>query len=366
MDRQHPPLPSSPSLFKFFSLAGLLLALVLLFAAIRFLSPPFFPLNSTKSKKQLRIFTWAAFFHPDFVKAFEEKYHCHLLFDYFDSNETLQAKLLSGATRYDLVTPSSYMVDALAKEGLISPLNLCKIPLYHDLDVRYTKKLSQDHLALALPISVSYSGIGYLTTKHRPERSWSAFLDPSIKGRMTLLNDYRETLGAALLALGKNPNTKEKEEIEEAKRLVKLWREQSAIFDSESYKMGMSSGEFLLCHAYSGDIYQVRENRSDVGFFCPVEGAIVSIEEICLLEQSEEKALAHAFISALMEPQNALLNMQKHHMLAPYTSIYKEVEAQEIALTLSQEEIEKSVLIEHLGEASILYQEAWKEIRFAP
>lgn len=316
-------------------------------------------------QRSLRVFTWASFFHPTFVKEFEEKHHCHLLFDYFDSNETMLAKLLSGGAHYDVVTPSSYMVDALIKKGLVSKIDYDQIPLSQFLDQRYTNKLSPLNLDHSFPMSISYSGIGYINSRLNPIRSWKAFETEGIRGRVSLLNDYREVIGAALCSLGYSPNTTDPEEVKAAVQAVLRWKAQIAIFDSESYKMGMSSGEFLLCHAYSGDIFQVRENREDVGFFCPEEGSLLSIEEAAILQQSQEKELAHQFINALFEPKYCLLNMLKHHTICPNTTIYEEIEQRHLALTLSSEEIEKSVLIEDLGSSNHLYQDAWEVIRFS-
>lgn len=321
--------------------------------------------KAPSSQRTLRVFTWASFFHPTFIKEFEEKHNCHLLFDYFDSNETMLAKLVSGGAHYDVVTPSSYMVDALVKKGLLDKLNYEKIPLSQFLDLRYTTKLSAENLSHSFPMSISYSGIGYIKSRLDPVRSWKAFEMEEIRGRVSLLNDYREVIGAALCSLGYSPNSTEPEEINAAIQTVLRWKQQVAIFDSESYKMGMSSGEFLLCHAYSGDIFQVKENREDVGFFCPEEGSLLSIEEAAILKRSQEKELAHHFINDLFQPKYCLLNMLKHHTICPNTTIYDEIETRNLALTLSSEQIEKSVLIEDLGQANTLYQDAWEVIRFS-
>ena len=316
--------------------------------------------------RELRVFTWASFFHPTFIKEFEKQHQCHLLFDYFDSNETMLAKILSGGAHYDVITPSSYMVDALIKKDLLSPLDFDQIPLTKHLDGRYSKKLASQNLDHAIPMSISYSGLGYINSRLSPQPTWAALETPGLKGRISLLNDYREVIGAALLSLGLDPNTTEPDDILKASQKVITWKKQVAVFDSESYKMGMSSGEFLLCHAYSGDIFQVQENRTDVGFFCPQEGSLLSIEEAVIMRTSTEKALAHKFMNALLEPKNCLLNMLKHHTICPNVTIYDEIQKQKLALTLTSEQINKSVLIEDLGIHNTLYQNAWETIRFAP
>ena len=97
-----------------------------------------------------------------------------------------------------------------------------------------------------------------------------------------MFNDMRETIGAALKCLGYSINSTSEAELAEAEALLLEWKKNLAKFDNEQYKIGLASGEFLLVHAWSGDIFQVRKENPDVRFFVPEEGTIISCDDLVI------------------------------------------------------------------------------------
>ncbi len=97
-----------------------------------------------------------------------------------------------------------------------------------------------------------------------------------LKGRMTMLNDMRETIGAALKSLGYSLNTTDEAQLAEARDVVIRWKKNLAKFENEQYKSGIATGEFLLVHGYSGDILQVQRENDDVAFLDPARRARAS------------------------------------------------------------------------------------------
>ena len=125
----------------------------------------------------------------------------------------------------------------------------------------------------SVPYMITNTGIAYLKSKVKDfEPSWAMFDRADLKGRMVMLNDMRETIGAALKFLGYSLNTRNEEELAKARDVVLGWKKNLAKFENEQYKSGLASGEFLLVHGYSGDILQVQAENPDVAFAMPREG----------------------------------------------------------------------------------------------
>ncbi|MCB1149727.1 MAG: extracellular solute-binding protein, partial [Chlamydiia bacterium] len=159
-------------------------------------------------KKELHLYTWAELIDAEAIIAFEKKYNCRVIVDNYDSNETLYAKLKSGAGGYDVIVPTWYYVQVLDKQGMLKKLDISKIPNRQFLDERYLKPLGKGDLSTSFPFVISTQGIGYRADRVReaPD-SWTIFGDKAYRKRMTLMNDLREVIGAALMVLGYSPNT---------------------------------------------------------------------------------------------------------------------------------------------------------------
>ena len=218
----------------------------------------------------LHVYTWADYVKPELVQRFESEQRCRVVIDTFDSNEAMFAKMKAGATGYDLVTPSSYMVSVLHSQGLLQPLDASLIPNRKNVDPEYLKVALDPTMHYSVPYMLTNSGFAYLASRVKDAvPSWRMFDRADLKGRMTMLNDMRETIGAALKSLGYSLNTTDEKQLEEARDVVVRWKKNLAKFENEQDQTGLASGEFLLVHGYSGDILKVQNENADVIFLDP-------------------------------------------------------------------------------------------------
>ncbi|MDR2462268.1 MAG: spermidine/putrescine ABC transporter substrate-binding protein, partial [Verrucomicrobiales bacterium] len=278
-----------------------------------------------KPKNKLYIYTWAEYIEPGLVAEFEKQHDCEVIIDTFDSNESMHAKLKAGAAGYDLITPSSYMVEILVKENLIDRLDHSLLPNLKNIDAEYLVKFALDpKMEFSVPYMLSSTGIGYSKSKvpdFKP--TWHMFENAKYSKRMMLFNDMREVLGAALKTLGYSLNTTNAKEIEQAKELVLKWKKNLAKFDSESYKPSLASGESLLAQGYSGDVLQLTADNDDMGYAIPDEGTSFACDDWIVPREAKHKALAYAFINFIHEPANAAKNMQFVNYWCPNTPAYE-------------------------------------------
>jgi spermidine/putrescine transport system substrate-binding protein len=322
-------------------------------------------------KPTLHLYTWSDYLDPDVVAAFEQAHQCRVKVDTFDSNETMYAKMLAGSGRYDIVFPSSYQISLMAQRQMLLPLDKSKLPnvAAHFADT-YTRVILNPEMTYNVPYAVTFTGLAYRKDKiSGPELSWSVIEDPAFKGRISLLNDFRETIGAALKSLGYSLNSTNPEELKKAGDVVIRWKKNIAKFDNEQYKTGIASGEFVLGHGYSGDIAQVMlEDPEKIGFAFPKEGFTAACDEMVIPKDAQEVTLAHAFINYLYDPDNAVKNIQYICAAMPNrTALEKLPEAyrKNPAILPSAAILSKAEVLKDLGDANALYSKTWDTIKAA-
>lgn len=319
---------------------------------------------STSSEPILHLFVWAETFKPELIDEFQKKYHCHVTIDTFDSNESMYAKLQLSSAKYDIIFPSNYFVEVLEKQNMIKPLDLKLIPNSRNIDPKY---FSQKDPQMAIPYLVSFSGIAYRKDKvHAIDPSWSVFARSDLRGRMTMLNDAREALGAALRFLGYSINTRDPRHISEATEVLIQWKKNLAKFDNEQYRHGIASGEFLVVQGYSIDIMQVQAENNEVAFLYPKEGSIASVDALAISRYAQNSELAHSFINFMLEPENGIQNVLYTNGLVPLPAIYEQIQADEQKkhiLFPHAEALKKMETIQDLGADTQLYYLAWEQVK---
>lgn len=323
-----------------------------------------------EKKPTLHLYTWDDYLNPELIAKFEKEHACRLVVDIFDSNEAMLAKLKAGATGYDVLVPTSYMVKILAREGLIAELDHTKLKNLPHVDPDYLATLAFDkEMKWSVPYMLAPTGIAYVSDRvENTEPTWRVFERTDLKGRMTMLNDSRETLGAALKTLGHSINTVDEAQIAAARDLVIEWKKNLAKFESDQYDSGLASSEFFLSQAYAGDAFQAQEDNEAIEFVLPAEGTSVACDDLVISKNAPNPELAYAFIDFLTDPANAAANMEYIYYLAPNKTAYDLVskEFREIeALFLDAETMRKCEVIDDLGEKNALYNAAWDAVRAA-
>ena len=276
---------------------------------------------------ELHIYTWSDYISTDVIESFEKALGVSVVVDTFDSNEAMYAKLKAGGTGYDIIMPSSYQIAMMAREGMIEAIDHQKIPnVLKNFDHSFDAQILDPTFKYNVPYAVTYTGFMYDKTK-MPEgvdpASWAILGNPALKGRISLLDDIREVIGAGLMYLGYPINSTNAVEIEKATAQVLKWRANIRKFDAESYKTEVPSGATWLGHGYSTDTTQVivgdeeagAPARDDIGFALPKEGYTIAFDEMVIAKDAKRKDLAYAFINYIYDGDVAAANME--YILGP-------------------------------------------------
>jgi spermidine/putrescine transport system substrate-binding protein len=316
----------------------------------------------------LHIYTWSDYFDADVVAMFEDANKCRVQIDYFDSNEAMYAKLKAGGGGYDLITPSSYMSAIMDKQGMIRALDHSLIPNLDNLDKTFTAYTEDPDMRYSVPYTRTVSGVGYNSRRVPAEAlgSWDIFANADFSRRMTMLNDMRETVGAALKFLGHSLNTTDEAELAAAGEVLKKWKRNLAKFDVDEAKIGLGAGEFLVVHAYNGDVALIMEENPDIGFFIPREGSSLASDDFVVAAESRRTDLAHAFINHMLDPEVAALNMESIRYFMPNPAAVEMLDdelRENLAFNVAEEDVAKCEVIRDLGPDNAKYVKIWDMVK---
>jgi len=210
----------------------------------------------------LNLYNWAEYMDPELQTAFEEEFGVAINEDNYDSNEAMQPIISAGNSGYDLIVPSDYMVSILIDSGDIMPIQKDAIPNLGNLADEFASGLPYDPDGdYSVPYQWGTTGLGVdlaVTGPDVPE-TWGLIFDADLaaeyglEGAITMLNDPRETMGAALKYLGYSLNRTSDDELEEARQVVADATSRAAAFDSEQYDELLVSGQAAVTHGYSGN-----------------------------------------------------------------------------------------------------------------
>jgi spermidine/putrescine transport system substrate-binding protein len=318
----------------------------------------------------------------DLVADFEDEYGVHVTLDYYISNEELHAKLQTGTTAYDVIVPSDYMASTLIAEGLLTPLRLEAIPNRVNIDPTFLNPPFDPEQRYHMPYLWGTTGIG-LSLRRLPTglpNSWDLIFDPELSvlysGRISLLDDARETLGAALRHLGYSLNTTSEAEIREAGDLLAdtLSRGAIAVFDSASFANLLTNGVTVVAHGYSGDFFREfsqlaaggRDPSEDFAYIVPEEGGVLWVDAMAVPANAPHPCTAHAFINFILDPVNGAELANFTHFASPNAVaeywIWPEIKW-DPSIYPPPEVFDRLEFIVDLGDVNQIYEQVFAEAR---
>jgi spermidine/putrescine transport system substrate-binding protein len=262
-------------------------------------------------QNRLNIFSWADYLHPDCIPNFEKRYQVRVVYDTFSGNEQLLAKMQAGATEYDIVMPSNYMVQELNKLGLLQVLEHDRLKGLNLLMERFQSPGYDKGLVHSVPQFWGTTGIASDTTglgSVPVPDDWDAFWDKRFAGRMTLLDDGRETIGMSLKRQGKSYNSTNPAEVRAATQELIKQKPLVMCYTSDQVIVQLAAGDSMLAMVYSGDAYQAAKQNKNVRYRIPRSGASVWVDSFCIPKTAPHKVNAYRWLNYMLEPEVAAQN----------------------------------------------------------
>ena len=257
------------------------------------------------------------------VAEFEKLTGIRVNYETYDSNESMYAKLKSGATNYDVIIPSDYMIERLAQEGMLEELDYSNIPNYKYIDDKYKGLFFDPDNKYTAAYTAGYVGLIYNTEIVEEEpTSWSIMWDEKYIGSILMPNNPRDAFGVAQYLLGYSVNSYSEEEwyttlgkLKEQKPLVKGY-----VMDEIFNKM--ESGDAAIAAYYAGDFLTMYCENDSLAFVYPDEGTNVFVDAMCIPKGAKNKGAAELFINFMLEPEVAIANAEYICYASPCSSVY--------------------------------------------
>jgi putrescine transport system substrate-binding protein len=273
--------------------------------------------------RQLKVYNWADYMLPSVPKEFSEKTGIALTWDVFETNESLEAKLLTGNSGYDLVVPTNTFLDTQIKAGVFQPLDKSQLPNWKHLDPGLLELMTANDPGnqYAVPYLYGTVLIGFNPDKVKaalgtdaPVDSWDLIFKEENISKLkqcgvAMLDSPGEILPIVLHYLGLDPNSTNPEDYEKASALMLKIRPHIAYFHSAKYMTDIANGDICVAIGYSGSFYQFANRAREAGngvvvdWRLPKEGAPLWYDSFAIPKSAENVAEAHEFLNNLLDPQ---------------------------------------------------------------
>lgn len=332
---------------------------------------------------QLAVYNWSDYIDEDVLAAYEEEYGVEIIYDTFSSNEDLLAKLQAGATGYDVIFPSDYMVSQMIELGLLAEIDAESLPNFANIGDEFKNAPFDPSNQHCIPYQWGTTGIAYRAGNEFFEEneptSWAYLFEPELleqyaDGGINVLNDQRELMAAALFYLGHSPNSTNRAELEEARDVILQAKPYYKTFNSEDYDDALLvADEVVLSQAWSGDAFAAYdatydEEAEDGNWYytIPEEGAIKWLDNMCITASSERIDTALHFVNYLMDPEVAAAVTNFTFYASPNEAANEFIEPEILedpGIYPPEEVLAKLQWLEEVGDAVFDYDEMWTAIK---
>jgi spermidine/putrescine transport system substrate-binding protein len=263
---------------------------------------------SRDRRPRLNVFNWSAYIDPETVPKFEAAAGARVRYGIYESNEEMLARVMGGNSGWDIVFPTDYLVKPMIANGLLAPIHRELLPNLAALDPAFQQPEWDPELKWSVPYMVTAAGIAYNRKLNPPPKAWADMWDERLRGRMTMLDDPFDTMGACLKKLGLSVNTSDARELQRASAEAIRQKPLLRAYLNAEVRDQLVSGDVLAAHMWNTTAQQAMDSSKDVGFVYPAEGYAVYPDCSVILRESKRQELAHQFINFLLRPDIAAAN----------------------------------------------------------
>lgn len=331
--------------------------------------------DRSKLSGELNLYTWVEYIDPAIKDQFEAECGVKINETNFDSNETLLATLQAGGTGYDVIVPSDYMVQIMIEEGMLEELDFSIITNIKNMEPQNVNQYFDPEQKYTVPYFWGTSGLAVDTNVvPEPEDSWKMVFEPTpeVCGKISMLDDERETLGAALMYLGYSINDTDPAHLEEAKNLLIEQSRCVKAYDSQTNDDLIVSGETAVAHIWTGDAILAGDpeagGREGIVYLIPQEGCTIWQDNLAVPVGAPNKYTAMVFINYLSDAEIAAQNAMWVGYGSPNAAAKQFIDPEILAdegIYPPEDVAARLQWIEDVGDALELYDRMWTEFKAA-
>jgi len=331
--------------------------------------------DTSKLADTIYLYTWVEYIDPEIKTMFQEECGVEVVETNFDSNETLLATLQAGGADYDIIVPSDYMVQIMIDEGMLMELDYSVITNMKNMDQLNINQYFDPDQKYTVPWFWGTSGFAVDTNVVTDYTdSWSVMFDPNSPycGQISMLDDQRETLGAALMYLGYSINDTDPAHLEEAKNLLIEQSKCVKAYDSQTNDDLIISGETVLAHIWTGDAILAglpdSGGREGIVYVIPQEGCTIWQDNMAVPTTAPNPYTAMVFMNYTQFPEIAAQNAEWVGYGSPNAAAKDFIDPDILAdegIYPPPEVASRLQWIEDVGDALELYDRIWTEFKAA-
>ncbi len=259
-------------------------------------------------RPRLNVFNWSNYIAPDTVPKFEKEFGASVRYGIYESNEEMLARVMGGNSGWDVVFPTDYIVKPMLANDLVAPIHRDLVPNVSELDGAFQRPQWDPELKWSVPYMVTAAGIAYNRKLIPPPRGWADMWDQRLRGRLTMLDDPFDTIGACLKKLGFSVNTTDPVQLSQARAEAVRQKPLVRAYLNAEARDQLVSGDVLAAHMWNTTAQQAMDSSNEVGFVYPEEGYAAYPDAMVILRESSHPELAHKFINFLLRPDIAAAN----------------------------------------------------------
>ena len=323
---------------------------------------------SKDNKETINVYNAGEYIDTAILKDFEKEYNIKVNYNTYASNEDMYIKVTQGNDKYDVIFASDYMTEKLIKENFLDKINYNKIENYKNIEEIYRNMPFDPNNEYSVPYFVGTLGIIYNKSLINDDiDSWKDLWNKKYKNQIIMYNSQRDSIAIALKMLGYSMNSKDINELNQAKQALLKQKSLVYAYLTDDMKDAIVQGDAGIGVQYSGDAAMMISDNPDLKYVIPKEGSNIWMDSMLIPANAKNKAGAEKFINYLCRPEVAAKNAE---YLMGYTSpvqgakdyLPDEIKNSEVAFP-DYSKLPSLETYSYLGEETLsLYDKIWVEV----
>ena len=328
--------------------------------------------SSSGSNGEVVVYNWGEYIDPDTISMFEEETGIKVIYDEFETNEIMFPKIEAGASKYDVVCPSDYMIKKMIENDLLAEINYDNVPnAKANIGQQYWDMSKEFDPENKYSVPYCWGTVGILYNKTMvdgPVDSWSILWDEKYADNILMQDSVRDAFMVALKLNGYSMNSVNPEELNAAKESLIAQKPLVQAYVIDQVRDKMIGNEAAIGVIYSGEAIFTQRENPDLEYVIPKEGTNVWIDSWVITKNAPNKENAEKFIDFMCRPDIALKNFEYITYSTPNDAARELIEDEDIRNSKiafpTLRDYSNLETFTYLGEdADALYNELWKEVK---
>ena len=314
--------------------------------------------------KIVNMYNWGEYIDKDLLDEFTKETGIVVNYETFVTNEGMYLKLKQGGSNYDVVVPSDYMIERMAKEGMLEKIDKSKLSNYKNIDERFLKREHDPNSDYSVPMYWGTLGILYNKNLVNGEiTSWSDLWKEEYKNQIIMLDTSRDSLAVSLIKNGFSMNSRSKRELEIAKDDLIKQKKLILAYLVDETRDNMLAENASIAVMYSGDATELVDSDEKFAYVTPKEGTNLWFDSMVIPSNAKNKENAYKLIDFLIRKESFSKNMEYTYYAVSNREVMSENELINSMLDIADEELRKLEVFRDPSDFLKEYDNLWSDVK---